>query len=73
MLKKIIINLLIGGAIFIFGAFLHDLSGVKSLGDFLAYAGIGYALISLGVIFFKKIPFVHKMVKDREKNKAHDG
>ncbi len=74
MIKKIIIHLLIGGVIFIFGAVLHDLAEIIALGNFIAYSGISYAVLSAGIILFKGKPmeFIEKSAKEREKNKAQD-
>ncbi len=74
MIKKIILHILIGGAIFLLGAVLHDFAEMRDLGNFIAYAGIGYAVLSAVVILFKGKPlaFLEKTVEEREKNKAQD-
>jgi len=74
MLKKIIIHLLIGGSIFLFGAVLHDFAGIRDFGNFTAYAGIGYAVLSGVIISLKGKPllFVEKAIEEKEKNKAQD-
>lgn len=74
MLKKMLIHLLIGGAIFSFGAVLHDYLGIRGLGNIIAYAGISYAVISIIIILLKWKPlvFLERAVEEREKNKAVD-
>tara|TARA_R110001592_G_C12949364_1_gene731211 strand:+ start:476 stop:820 length:345 start_codon:yes stop_codon:yes gene_type:complete len=54
MFKKILFHALVGGAIFIIGASLHDFADIRGPGSFLAYGGMVYAglttlLILIGV------------------------
>tara|TARA_R110000796_G_scaffold86739_3_gene187579 strand:- start:5657 stop:5971 length:315 start_codon:yes stop_codon:yes gene_type:complete len=73
-LKKIIKHLFIGGAIFVIGALLHDFANMRDIGSFLAYLGIGYAVVSFIYIAIKDRPFtfIGTAVEKIEKNKAHD-
>ncbi len=71
MLKKIIVNVVIGGAIFLVGAILHDLARVRGVGDFIAISGIAYGTLSVGFILFKQgIPLFEKIAGERENTKA---
>jgi len=73
MLKKIIINIVIGGAIFIFGALLHELTEMEDVSQFIIVSGIAYGALSFGFILFKHgIPLFNKMVSERENTKAQD-
>jgi hypothetical protein len=54
MFKQILFHALVGGAIFVVGASLHDFADIKGPGNFLAYGGMAYAgvttlLLLLGV------------------------
>jgi hypothetical protein len=78
MIKKIIIHVLIGGAIVLFGAAVQT-NVNRHLGDFIMPAGFSYAVLNAVVILFKGKPvvkkplaFVEKAVEEREKNKALD-
>mgnify|MGYP003611030348 CR=1 FL=1 len=81
MFKKILFHALVGGAIFIIGASLHDFAEIRGPGNFLAYGGMVYAgvtalLILLGVNLPSPIgnqsgpSFIRKTSDDFAKNKA---
>lgn len=83
MLKKILFHALVGGAIFIVGASLHDFAKIRGLGNFLAYGGMVYAgvtaiLILLGVNLPSPVghqsgySFLSKASEDIRKKKAHE-
>lgn len=59
---------------FLFGAVLHDYAKIRYVGNFLAYTGITYAVISAVIILLKGKPFlfIEKMIEERERNKAQD-
>ena len=52
MFNKILFHALVGGAIFIVGASLHDYAEIKGLGNFLAYGGMVYAGATTVLILF---------------------
>ena len=68
MIKKIIINILIGGALFIVGASLHDFANIKELGNFLAYSGIIYPFIAVILILVFRLPFLKNIINERKSN-----
>ncbi|WP_152488098.1 MULTISPECIES: hypothetical protein [unclassified Pseudomonas] len=81
MFKKILFHALVGGAIFVVGACLHDFAKIRGPGEFLAYGGMIYAgvttlLILLGVNLPSKIgsnsgsSFLGKVSKDFSQKKA---
>lgn len=83
MFKKILFHALIGGAIFIIGASLHDFAKIRGPGEFLAYGGMVYAgvttlLILLGVNLPSPIgsqsgsSFFGKVSKDFSQKKARE-
>ena len=83
MLKKIIFHALVGGAVFIIGASLHDFAEIRGPGNFLAYGGMVYAgvttiLILLGVDIPSPMgsksesSFLKKISKDITKKKARE-
>ncbi|MDO8863674.1 hypothetical protein Q6D67_18430 [Haliea sp. E1-2-M8] len=83
MFKKILFHALVGGAIFIVGAGLHDFADIRGLGNFLAYGGMVYAgvttlLILLGVNLPPQIgnrsgsSFIGKVGKDFSQRKARE-
>lgn len=58
------------------GALIHDSTDKESLGNTLAYIGIGYAAISfiiLTVALYKKAnPHIGALFHEREKSKAYE-
>jgi len=83
MFKKILFHALVGGAIFIIGASLHDFAKIRGPGEFLAYGGMVYAgvtalLILLGVNLPSPIgnqsgpSFLSKVSNDFAKKKARE-
>ncbi len=83
MFKKILFHALVGGAIFIVGASLHDFARIRGPGDFLAISGMVYAgattlLILLGVNLPSPIgnnsvsSFLGNVSKDFSQKKARE-
>lgn len=77
MLKKIIVNIIIGGAIFFLGVFLHDSLDIRAFGGFIAFAGVAYGILTVGFILYNKFfplanESIKKTISDREKNKAYE-
>ena len=68
MKKSIIINILIGGALFIVGGSLHDFAKKRELGNFLAYSGMIYSFIAVILIFVFRLPFVKNIINERKRN-----
>lgn len=83
MFKKILFHALVGGAIFVVGASLHDFADIIGPGNFLAYGGMVYAgvttlLILMGVNLPSPIgnhsgpSFLGKLTKDISQKKARE-
>ena len=83
MFKKILFHVLVGGAIFIIGACLHDFADIKELGNFLAYGGMVYGgattiLILLGVNLPSPVgaqsgpSVINRISSDRANKKARE-
>lgn len=73
MLKKIIINIIIGGGAFFVGALVHDVAKIRYIGEFIALSGIAYGVLNIGFVLFKQgTPLFNKVVSEREKIKAQD-
>ena len=83
MLQKILFHALVGGAMFIVGASLHDFANIRGPGSFLAYGGMVYAgattlLILLGVNLPSPFgsqsgsSFINRFNKDRANKKARE-
>ena len=75
MLKKIIVNIIIGGAMFWLGTIVIDFLNIRDLGYFIVVAGIAYGILSVGFILYKQaLPIANESIKktisEREKNKA---
>jgi len=77
MLKKIIINIIISGAIILLGVVFHDFLRIRDIGQFIAGAGFIYGISSIGYVLYKQgLPHANKIIKktinEREITKAHD-
>jgi len=76
LIKLILGNAISGGALFLVGALIHDFTDMNSLGDTLAFAGIGYAGLSASLIvipFYKWIrPQMTTTLNDRAQSRAYD-
>ena len=76
MIKLILGNVIVGGALFLIGALIHDFTDMNSLGDTLAFLGIGYAALSASLLvipFYKWIrPQMSTVLRDRAQPRAYE-
>lgn len=72
MFKKIAFHMLIGGAIWVLGACLHDFAKMRDLGNLLAYGGATYSgILAILILFNVRLPSpFSELLNNRKKAQA---